>query len=96
MGYANSPLNLLLGFILSLVSKQGFCIMSTWSWRLFRGELSDCKQDEGHMEDEFDYGAFTVDDLEEDEVDTSLLSIVRRILAAPKVEKEDWRRNSIF
>ena len=48
------------------------------------------------MEDEFDYGAFTVDDLEEDEVDTSLLSIVRRILAAPKVEKEDWRQNSIF
>ena len=37
-----------------------------------------------------------MDDLEEDEVDTSLLSIVRRILAAPKVEKEDWRRNSIF
>ena len=58
--------------------------------------MSDCEQDEGHMEDEFDYGAFTVDDLEEDEVDTSLLSIVRRILAAPKVEKEDWRQNSIF
>ena len=32
-----------------------------------------------------------MDDLEEDEVDTSLLSVVRRILAAPKVEKEDWR-----
>ena len=70
--------------------------MSTRSWRLFRRELSDCEQDEDHMEDEFDYGKFTVDDLEEDEVDTSLLSIVRRILAAPKVEKEDWRRTSIF
>ena len=37
-----------------------------------------------------------MDDLEEDEVDTSLLSVVRCILAAPKVEKEDWRRTSIF
>ena len=37
-----------------------------------------------------------MDDLEEDEVDTSLLSVVRRILAAPKVEKKDWRRTLIF
>ena len=37
-----------------------------------------------------------MDDLEEDEVDTSLLSVVRCILAAPKVEKEDWRQTSIF
>ena len=58
--------------------------------------MSDCEQDEGHMEDEFDYGAFTVDDLEEDEVDTSLLSVMRCILATPKVEKVDWRRTSIF
>ncbi|XP_065633409.1 uncharacterized protein LOC136069134 [Quercus suber] len=35
------------------------------------------QQDEDHKEDAFDYGAFTVDDLEEDEVDTSLLFVVR-------------------
>ena len=67
--------------------------MSTWSQRLFREKLSDCEQDEDRA---FDYGDFAMDDLEEDEVDTSLLSVVRRILAAPKVEKEDWRRTSIF
>ncbi|KAL4596213.1 hypothetical protein ACB092_12G148200 [Castanea dentata] len=48
------------------------------------------------MEDAFDYGYFAMDDLEKDEVDTSLLSVVRRILAAPKVEKEGWRQTSIF
>ena len=42
------------------------------------------QQDEDHKEDAFDYGVFTVDDLEEDEVDTSLLSVVRCILATPK------------
>ena len=47
--------------------------------------MSDCEQDEGR---EFDYGDFSMDELEEDEVDTSLLSVVRRILAAPKVERE--------
>ena len=45
--------------------------MSTRSGRWFRGELSDCEQDEGRA---FDYGDFAMDDLEEDEVDTSLLS----------------------
>ncbi|CAL5349722.1 unnamed protein product [Camellia sinensis] len=35
-------------------------------------------------------------DLEDEEVDNSLISVVRRILAAPKTEKEDWRRTSIF
>jgi hypothetical protein len=34
--------------------------------------------------------------LGEDEVDTSLVAVVRRILAAPKLEKEDWRRTLIF
>ena len=37
-----------------------------------------------------------MDDLENDEEDNSLVSLVRRILAAPKVEEEDWRRTSIF
>ena len=60
---------------------------------MFREKLSDCEQDEDRA---FDYGDFAMDDLEEDEVDTSLLSVVRCILAAPKVEKEDWRRTSIF
>ena len=59
-------------------------------------EKEGIQQDEDHKEDTLDYGAFTVDDLEEDEVDTSLLSVVRRILAAPKVEKKDWRRTLIF
>ena len=36
-----------------------------------------------------------VDDLEEVEEDTSLLSVVRRILVASKQE-EDWKRISIF
>ena len=47
--------------------------MSTRSGRLFRGKLSDCEQDEGRA---FDYGDFAMDDLEEDEVDTSLLYVV--------------------
>ena len=50
--------------------------MSTRSGRLFRGELSDCEQDEGNMEDAFDYGDFAMDDSVEDEVDTSLLFVV--------------------
>ena len=53
-------------------------------------------EDEDHKEDVFDYGVFTVDDLEENEVDTSLLSIMRCILATPKVAKVDWRQTSIF
>ena len=63
---------------------------------MFRGKLSACEQDEGHMEDAFDYGDFAMDVLKEDELDTSLLFIVRRIIVAPKVEKVDWRRTSIF
>ena len=67
--------------------------MSTRLGRLLKGKLSDCEQDEGR---EFDYGDFAMDDLEEDEMDTSLLYLVRCILATPKVEKVDWRRTSIF
>ncbi|KAG5557605.1 hypothetical protein RHGRI_007755 [Rhododendron griersonianum] len=47
-------------------------------------------------DDSFDVGVLNTDDLEEEEVDNSLISVVRRILIAPKVEKEDWRRTSIF
>ena len=52
-------------------------------------EKERIQQDEDHKEDVFDYGVFTVDDLEENEVDTSLLSVMRCILATPKVEKVD-------
>ncbi|KAG5535161.1 hypothetical protein RHGRI_023069 [Rhododendron griersonianum] len=47
-------------------------------------------------DDSFDVGVLNTDDLEEEEVDNSLISVVRCILTAPKVEKEDWRRTSIF
>nr|XP_024931657.2 uncharacterized protein LOC107422641 [Ziziphus jujuba var. spinosa] len=47
-------------------------------------------------EDNFNYGVYNPDDLEEDEVDTSLSAVVRRILSIPKDEKEDWKRTSIF
>ena len=50
--------------------------MSTRSRRLFSGKLSDCEQDEGNMEDAFDYGDFAMNDSEKDEVDTSLLYVV--------------------
>lgn len=43
-------------------------------------------QDKDHKKDAFDYGAFAADDLEED---TSLVSVVRCILTAPKIEKEN-------
>ena len=55
--------------------------------------------DQQHHEDEeesFDVGAFNNDDLKDEETETSLISVVRRILAAPKVEREDWRLISIF
>ena len=54
------------------------------------------QEDEDHKENVFNYGDFATNDLEEDEEDISLVSIVRRILAAPKIEEEDWRRTSIF
>ncbi|GFS35263.1 hypothetical protein Acr_00g0038700 [Actinidia rufa] len=55
--------------------------------------------DQQNYEDDgesFDVGALNTDDLEDDEIDSSLISVVTRILAAPKVEKEDWKRTSIF
>ena len=56
---------------------------------MFRGKLSACEQDEGHMEDAFDYGDFAMDVLKEDELHTSILFVVRRIIVAPKVEKDE-------
>ena len=44
----------------------------------------------------FDYGVYDPTDLDDKEVDISLASVVRHILAAPKVEEEDRRRTSIF
>lgn len=44
-----------------------------------------------------DEGAeFHADDLVDSDVDTSLAMVIRRILAAPKVERDDWRRSTIF
>ena len=51
--------------------------------------MSACEQDEGHMEDAFDYGDFAMDVLKEDELHTSILFVVRRIIVAPKVEKDE-------
>ena len=62
----------------------------------FEDKEKATQQDEDHKEDVFNYGDFATNDLEEDEEDISLVSIVRRILAAPKIEEEDWRRTSIF
>ena len=44
----------------------------------------------------FDYGVYDLVDLDDEELDGQLVSVVRRILAVPKVEEEDWCRNSIF
>ncbi|XP_050238175.1 uncharacterized protein LOC126687661 [Mercurialis annua] len=45
--------------------------------------------------DEFE--GYEDDDLQDEGVDSTFLSVVRRILTAPKAEKEeDWRRTSIF
>ena len=43
----------------------------------------------------FDYGAYDLVDLDDEELDGQLASVVSRILAVPKVE-EDWCRTSIF
>ena len=61
-------------------------------------------RDKENLEVEEDEGAdylteiaqLNVDDLEDKEEDTSYLSVVRRLLSAPKSQKEDWRRTSIF
>ncbi|KAF7147941.1 hypothetical protein RHSIM_Rhsim03G0243100 [Rhododendron simsii] len=66
---------------------------------LHMGMEQEAEFDQQHNDDNddsFDIGVLNTDDLEEEEVDNSLISVVRRILTAPKVEKEDWRRTSIF
>ncbi|KAF7135648.1 hypothetical protein RHSIM_Rhsim08G0121000 [Rhododendron simsii] len=65
---------------------------------LHMGMEQEAEFDQQHNDDNddsFDVGVLNTDDIEE-EVDNSLISVVRRILTAPKVEKEDWRRTSIF
>ena len=54
------------------------------------------QEDEDHKENVFNYGDFATNDLEEDEEDISLVSIVRRILAAPKIEEEDGGELQFF
>ena len=44
----------------------------------------------------FHYGVYDPVDLDDEELDGQLVSMVRRILAVPKVEEEDWHQNSIF
>ncbi|KAG5531711.1 hypothetical protein RHGRI_026363 [Rhododendron griersonianum] len=66
---------------------------------LHMGMEQEAEYDQQHNDDNddsFAVGVLNTDDLEEEEVDNSLISVVRRILIAPKVEKEDWRRTSIF
>lgn len=47
--------------------------------------IDDASEEENKDADEtpFEFGTFNADDLEADKEDTSLLSVVRRILAAP-------------
>ncbi|XP_058191258.1 uncharacterized protein LOC131308354 [Rhododendron vialii] len=63
------------------------------------GTEQEAEFDQQHNDDNDDsfvVGVLNTDDLEEEEVDNSLISVVRRILTAPKVEKEDRRHTSIF
>ena len=51
------------------------------------------QEDKGNS---FDYGVYDPFDLDDEELDGQLVFVARRIFAVPKVEEEDWRRNSIF
>ena len=51
------------------------------------------QEDDGNS---FDYGVYDLVDLDHEELNGQLVSVVRCILAISKVEEEDWRRNSIF
>ena len=53
-------------------------------------------QKDEQNENSFDYGVYDPADLDDKELDISLASIVRRILAAPKVKEEDWHQTYIF
>lgn len=48
--------------------------------------------DNNHSENQ----EYNADDLEDSDIDTSFAMVVRRILTAPKLETEDWRRTTIF
>ncbi|XP_004295495.1 PREDICTED: uncharacterized protein LOC101304264 [Fragaria vesca subsp. vesca] len=63
---------------------------------LHMGKEQEKEAEQQTADASFDYGEYVDDDLEEEGLDTSLISVVRRILAAPKVEEEDWRRTAIF
>ncbi|GKV32350.1 hypothetical protein SLEP1_g40964 [Rubroshorea leprosula] len=58
--------------------------------------MEEVQDEEEHHEEEtkenpFDYGVYMADDLVDDEEkNTSFLSVVRCIFVAPKVEEEDW------
>ena len=47
-------------------------------------------QKEEQNENLFDYKVYDPIDLDDEEMDISLGSVVRHILATPKVEEEDW------
>ena len=53
----------------------------------FEGELEPPNEENGSS---FDYGAYDPVDLDDEELDGQLVYVVRRILAVPKVEEEDW------
>ncbi|GFS36272.1 NAD(P)-binding Rossmann-fold superfamily protein [Actinidia rufa] len=56
-------------------------------------EHEDESDQQNHEDDveSFDVEALNTDDLEDDEIDFSLIAVVRHMLAAPKVGKEDWK-----
>lgn len=54
------------------------------------------QQEGAENEEDEENPEFNADDLVDSDVDTSLAMVVRPILAAPKIEKEDWRRTTIF
>ncbi|KAG5564865.1 hypothetical protein RHGRI_000907 [Rhododendron griersonianum] len=63
---------------------------------LHMGMEQEAEFDQQNNDDSFDVGVLNTDDLEEEEVDNSLISVVRCILTAPKVEKKDRKCTSIF
>ncbi|RVX23415.1 hypothetical protein CK203_000007 [Vitis vinifera] len=76
--------------------------MATRSGRSFRKRLTNSQRDEILIQivDQLDslHISLIYDpaDLDDKELDISLASIVRRILAAPKVKEEDWHQTYIF
>ncbi|KAL6134310.1 hypothetical protein ACLB2K_066542 [Fragaria x ananassa] len=58
---------------------------------LHMGKEQEEEAEQQTVDTGFDYGEYVDDDLEEEGLDTWLISVVRRILAVPKVEEEDCR-----